>query len=656
MRTARSLNTIRCAIYTRKSTEEGLQQEFNSLDAQRESGEAYIKSQAQEGWTLVKDRYDDGGFTGGNMERPALARLMADMRAGQIDCVVVYKVDRLSRSLLDFAKMMETFERHRVAFVSVTQEFNTSTSMGRLMLNVLLSFAQFEREVISERTRDKIAAARRKGKWSGGLPLLGYDVDPRTHKLVVNQAEAQRVRAIFELYLEKQSLLSTAEELARRGWANKRWTTRQGRLRGGQPFGKGRLHKLLTNVVYLGKIRYKSEIHEGEQEAIISSEVWERVQTLLKQNSRGEGTRLGLRSGALLKGLLRCGPCGCALSPAHSTKNHTCYRYYVCVQAQQRGWKSCPTKSVSAEPVERFVVAQLRALSADSDVAARLRRQDQKRLAEVGREYQEAQEELRRCEREVSRLSRQVEAGRFQDSKKLATVERQLEVAQREAARAREGLTVSEAAQLARQEALDCWQLFDPNWEGLEMASQASILGRLIEYVEYDRLANALAIRLKPGPLATVATEAAERGRVQIAQERTIRYPFRFQSGSFWRKKLRLRTKEVAARAGRLPRITRLMALAIRFDQLRRSGDVADYVTLAKLGQVSRARITQVMNLLHLAPDIQEEILFLPCVQRGRDPIHLRQLQPITALMSWRRQRSRWRALRSRRARRQSVT
>ncbi len=207
---------MKCAIYTRKSTEDGLEQEFNSLDAQRESGEAYIKSQAQEGWDCVSDKYDDGGFTGGNMDRPALRRLIADIEAGKIDCVVVYKVDRLSRSLLDFARMLEIFERHHVAFVSVTQQFNTTTSMGRLMLNVLLSFAQFEREIISERTRDKIAAARRKGKWSGGMPLLGYDVDPRGSKLVVNEAEAARVRAIFELYLEHQSMIATIQELDRR--------------------------------------------------------------------------------------------------------------------------------------------------------------------------------------------------------------------------------------------------------------------------------------------------------------------------------------------------------------------------------------------------------------------------------------------------------
>ena len=192
--TAPAKPTVRCAIYTRKSTEDGLQQEFNSLDAQRDAGENYIRSQEGEGWQIIPDKYDDGGFTGGNMDRPALKRLMADIDAGKVDCVVVYKVDRLSRSLLDFSKLLETFEKRRVSFVSVTQQFNTANSMGRLMLNVLLSFAQFEREIISERTRDKIAATRRKGKWSGGMPLLGYDVDPKGSKLTVNDDEATRVR------------------------------------------------------------------------------------------------------------------------------------------------------------------------------------------------------------------------------------------------------------------------------------------------------------------------------------------------------------------------------------------------------------------------------------------------------------------------------
>src|SRR5215831_8561687 len=203
---------VRCAIYTRKSTEEGLEQEFNSLDAQRESAEAYIKSQAHEGWLCVPTRYDDGGFTGGNMDRPALKRLLADIEAGVVDCVVVYKVDRLSRSLPDFARLMETFDKSRVSFVSVTQQFNTATSMGRLVLNVLLSFAQFEREIISERTRDKIAATRRKGKWSGGRPVLGYDVDPQGYRLILNEDEAVQVRAIFQLYLQHEALLPVVQE------------------------------------------------------------------------------------------------------------------------------------------------------------------------------------------------------------------------------------------------------------------------------------------------------------------------------------------------------------------------------------------------------------------------------------------------------------
>jgi site-specific DNA recombinase len=223
---------VRCAIYTRKSTEEGLEQEFNSLDAQRESGEAYVKSQASEGWVCVADRYDDGVFSGGNADRPALKRLMADIEAGKIDCVVVYKVERLSRSLLDFAGMMQMFDKHSVSFVSVTQQFNTATSMGRLILNVLLSFAQFEREIISERTRDKIAATRRKGKWAGGHPVLGYDVEPNGFKLIVNPAEAEKVREIFKLYLKHESLLPVVQELERRKWSSKRWKTRKGPERG----------------------------------------------------------------------------------------------------------------------------------------------------------------------------------------------------------------------------------------------------------------------------------------------------------------------------------------------------------------------------------------------------------------------------------------
>jgi site-specific DNA recombinase len=357
--------TIRCAIYTRKSTEEGLEQEFNSLHAQREAAEAFIKSQAHEGWVCLATHYDDGGFTGGNMERPALGRLLADIQAGRIEVVVTYKVDRLSRSLLDFARMMETFERHRISFVSVTQQFNTATSMGRLILNVLLSFAQFEREIISERTRDKIAAARRKGKWVGGQPLLGYDVDPRTFKLVVNDAEVTQVRAIFQLYLEHRGLIPVVQELDHRGWATKRWQTRKGRFLGGKPFKNTTLQRLLTNVAYIGRVKYRQESHPGEHAAIIDNKTWKQVQSMLRQNVRPRSAKQRSPSGAMLKGLLRCSACNYSMTPGTSA-GRSCvygYRYYTCVNASKRGARVCPTRSVSAEAIESFTWQHLQELA-----------------------------------------------------------------------------------------------------------------------------------------------------------------------------------------------------------------------------------------------------------------------------------------------------
>ena len=299
---------IRCAIYTRKSTEEGLQQDFNSLDAQREAGEAYVASQKNEGWICLPNRYDDGGFTGGNMERPALQRLLADIEAGKIDCVVVYKVDRLSRSILDFSKIMERFDERGVSFVSVTQHFNTTNSMGRLTLNILLSFAQFEREIISERTRDKIAAARRRGKWMGGKPPLGYDllVAPGGSKLIVNDDDAARVRAIFELYLEHERIAAVLRELDRRAWRTKRWTTRAGATVGGKPFDKVALYRLLRNPAYLGKVRHRDDLYDGEHDAIVDAEIWRRAQALLRRNGSTGGGVVKNKYGALLKGLLGC--------------------------------------------------------------------------------------------------------------------------------------------------------------------------------------------------------------------------------------------------------------------------------------------------------------------------------------------------------------
>jgi site-specific DNA recombinase len=269
----------RCAVYTRKSSEEGLEQDYNSLHAQREACEAFIKSQAGEGWRLIKIAYDDGGYSGGSTERPALQQLMAGIREGSIDVVVVYKVDRLTRSLADFARMVELFDAHRVSFVAVTQQFNTTTSMGRLTLNVLLSFAQFEREVIGERIRDKVAASKRKGIWMGGVRPIGYDVDER--KLVSNESEAKVVRNVFERYLELGSVRLLKRDLDRRGIVSAARSSWKGNIRGGKSFSRGALYSLLSNPIYVGEIRHKDERYPGLHKAIVSRELWERVQQQL---------------------------------------------------------------------------------------------------------------------------------------------------------------------------------------------------------------------------------------------------------------------------------------------------------------------------------------------------------------------------------------
>ncbi len=280
----RASNDVRrCAVYTRKSSEEGLEQDFNSLHAQREACEAFIKSQQGEGWRLVKTSYDDGGVSGGTMERPALQRLLEDIRHGLIDVVVVYKVDRLTRSLADFAKMVEVFDAQGVSFVAVTQQFNTTTSMGRLTLNVLLSFAQFEREVTGERIRDKIAASKRKGIWMGGCPAIGYDV--RDRRLVVNQAEATTVRQIYQRYLEVGSVRKLKKDLDRDGVVSKIRVSRKGITSGGRSFSRGALYELLSNPIYVGEIRHKRERHPGQHEAILDRELWEKVQQRLRDTA-----------------------------------------------------------------------------------------------------------------------------------------------------------------------------------------------------------------------------------------------------------------------------------------------------------------------------------------------------------------------------------
>jgi site-specific DNA recombinase len=346
---SKPIRKLRCAVYTRKSTEEGLEMEFNSLDAQRDACEAYIASQKSEGWVELADRYDDGGFSGGTLERPALRRLLADIEDGRIDVVVVYKIDRLSRSLMDFAKLVEVFDRNGVTFVSVTQSFNTTTSMGRLTLNILLSFAQFEREVIGERIRDKIAASRKRGMWMGGFVPLGYEVKDR--KLVINDAEAATVRMIFERFVEMGSATALARALAAEGVR-----TRRGRL-----VDKGFLYKLLNNRVYIGDAVHKGTPYPGEHKAIITRALWDKVHGILRESPRVRAARTRAATPALLKGLI-FGPTGCAMTPTHTRRGDKLYRYYVSQSVLKRGADACPVGRVPAAEIEGAVVDQIRGL------------------------------------------------------------------------------------------------------------------------------------------------------------------------------------------------------------------------------------------------------------------------------------------------------
>ena len=337
----------RCAIYTRKSVEEGLDQEFNSLDAQREAGEAYIASQKANGWVCLPTRYDDGGYSGGNMKRPALQQLLADCEAGLVDIIVVYKIDRLSRFICDFADLSKKFDEWGTQFVAVTQEINTATSAGRMMLNILITFAQYEREVITERVRDKMAASRKKGKWVGGSVPMGYRVENK--KLTIVEEEARIIQRIFQRFIEVQSPALIAQELNKDGIR-----TKQGKV-----WDKPHIYRILSNHTYIGKVKYKGSICEGEQNAIVELDVWNRTREILALNEPVPRQTKRMETIAPLKGILRCGHCDCAMMPTYARKNGKRYFYYLCSRDSKRATPTCPVRQIPAGDVERITREQV---------------------------------------------------------------------------------------------------------------------------------------------------------------------------------------------------------------------------------------------------------------------------------------------------------
>jgi site-specific DNA recombinase len=489
--TAKEPETRRCAIYTRKSTTQGLEQEFNSLDAQREACERYIANQVHFGWKLMSRRYDDGGFTGANLDRPAFQRLMQDIKAGKIDIVVVYKVDRLSRSLLDFARVMDRFNQAGVAFVSVTQNFSTADAMGRLTLNMLMSFAEFEREMISERTRDKIAAARRRGKWTGGSVPLGYDVVDK--RLVINELEAVVVRELFDLYEQHRSALTVAFLLNALGRTTKRLRTANGRIRASHEWTKKSVLRALCNPIYAGLMPYGEELHEGEHEGIIERDRYTRIQAIL--DTRNHSTKSPGRNPAyILRGLLRCKLCGNALTPASTRKGNHIYRYYRCTTRDRKGSKACAARPLPAEELEAFVAERIREVTADGALARDVVQHLEACVAAKRRALRTEQRDiptvLAALISEARALAEKVgtmtgRAGHLLEER-LQEVNAELGHQEARLAHVEQALALLDQVEIEAQWVASMLSNFDAVWDTMSLVNRARLMRAVVQRVEVD--------------------------------------------------------------------------------------------------------------------------------------------------------------------------
>ncbi len=463
----------------------------------------------------MPDRYDDGGFSGGNIERPALKRMMEDIQAGKIDCVVVYKVDRLSRSLLDFARVMETFDKFSVSFVSVTQHFNTTHSMGRLTLNILLSFAQFEREIIGERIRDKLAAQCRRGQWTGGYPVLGYDVDrsERTPKLVINPEEATKVRRIFSLYLEMKNLMPVVEELDKRGWKNKFVALQERPPKGGRSFDKCSVYALLTNPIYCGKIKHKTDLYQGQHQAIIDDEIYERVQAQLRENSFNRGNRLPSKYGGLLKGLIRCPNCNVAMVHNMTKRNAIVYRYYTCVRAIKRGRQACKHPSLPAGEIEAAVVDQVREISRDIKLRDEIIRQamiaTQQGRAELESHHVQLMRQLTRDHGEIRELALDQKPN-TSIAHRIADIQDRIAKAELELAKVNRQLHDLDKQQMTTEEIQEAFIDFDRIWDALTTREQSQLLALLVSKVEFDQSDCTIAITFHASGIETLEHQSQE--------------------------------------------------------------------------------------------------------------------------------------------------
>jgi len=511
---------VRCAIYTRKSNEDGLEQAFNSLHAQRAMCESYIASFASEGWLALKTDYCDAGITGGTMERPGLQKLLADVNAGLVDVVVIYRLDRLSRSLRDFLNMMEVFDLRQVSFASVTERIDTTSSAGRLFLNMILAFAQFEREVAAERIRDKIASAKRKGKYVGGRPLLGYDGDREKMRLVVNAEEAAMVRHIFHRFRQLGSCMLLAKELNAEGRRMKAWTSKKGRAMGGGEWLKTDVHHVLTNRRYIGDVIHRGEAFKGEHEAIVDRKAWSQVQSILSTNRNYRASQTRSTTTALLKGILRCGCCDAAMVPSYTTRRDKRYHYYLCHSAGKKGRDTCEIKSVAAWQIEAAVFTYVKDIFTDPEMVARTfratRGQAAKGCKAVDRERDALVKRLSELRSSIGRLARAT------DDKDEGALAAELRSLNKEYAQTEDRLRdiVAGGGQddvPSEQDVAHALRTIEPLWEELFPAEKERIVRLLVETVTVKP--DGLSIRLRPMGLISLAAEVANVGTAESKLE-----------------------------------------------------------------------------------------------------------------------------------------
>ena len=488
----------RAVVYTRKSTTEGLNREFSSLDNQRERGKAYAVSQD---WSLIDTRYDDGGFSGKTTDRPALQRLLADAENRLFDVIIVYKLDRLSRSLCDFVNLHRVLEKRGVEIVSVTEPIDTRTPMGRAFVNILVSFGQMEREQTAERTRDKVSAARRQGKYVGGYLVLGYDRTPEGGHLVVNSDEAEMVREIFRLYLANRSLVATVAELDRRHWTLKRWKTREGKDHGGGRFDVHSLRRMLGNHIYEGRVLFEGKLYDGEHDAIISPKAFREVQQVLDTRRRDTRPGVANKYGCLLRGLLFCS-CGSPMTHTPTTKGSRLFRYYRCAASMRRGAATCATRTVPAIPIEDFVVAQVRRIGTDTQLQ---RETFEQALAQIAAERRAARVEVRRLKRDlaagkqevallVDTLSRTDGAAADAVQDQLATAQDRVGAIETRLAEVLATVETPAAQNVDEANVARALQDFEGVWSALILAERERLLHLLISAVRYDGANGTLAI------------------------------------------------------------------------------------------------------------------------------------------------------------------